>query len=74
MTTQPTSLGADYPNQQARIRQLIAAYEEFLDTPGVNVTFALAMLRDVQRRADEAAVSGDVQAMIGLYREMEACE
>lgn len=67
------SLGVEFPVQQARLRDLISAYEDLRGTPGVNVEFAIAAIRDVQRRADEAAMSGDVVQMIRLYEEMQAC-
>lgn len=70
----PESLADAYPKQQARLRELIATYESLRGTPGVNVEFALMMLRNLQRRADEAAARGDLVAMLRCYQEMEASE
>lgn len=70
----PESLAEAYPKQQARLRTLITQYEELRGMPGVNVEFALTTLRNLQRRADEAAAAGDVVAMVRCYQEMEASE
>lgn len=66
----PESLGEAFPKEQARIRQLIADYR---DLPGGAGHLGAMFLEDTLRRADEAAISGDVVAMIGLYEEMRSC-
>jgi len=68
------SLGDAYPKEQARLRECLGRYQELRSMPGVNVSFALAAIEDVLRRADEAAISGDLPAMIRLYQEMQGCE
>lgn len=64
------SLGEEYPKLQAHVRELLSNYEE-IGTAGM---FGAIMLKDVLKRADEAAISGDVVAMIAMYKEMEGCE
>jgi hypothetical protein len=65
-----SSLGNDYPNQQARCRELLHAYHEI----GPNGMFAALMIEEVLQRADKAAVSGDVVAMIRCFEEMKGCQ
>ena len=62
-----TSLGEEYPKEQARCRELLTQYQE-IGPPG---RFGALMIEDMLRRADEAAISGDVIAMIRLYEEMK---
>ena len=69
-----SSVGEDYPVQQARCRDLLMEYKNMRQTPGVNVNFAIASIEDVLRQADEAAMSGDVVAMLRAYQEMKSCE
>lgn len=61
------SLGEAYPKEQARCRTVLGYYKE-VGPPGA---FGAAMIEDVLRRADKAAIEGDVVAMIGLYKEMQ---
>lgn len=63
-----------YPMAQERLRSLIETYESLRADPGVNVAFALVALRDVQRRADEAAAHCDPVAMLRMLGEMNDCE
>ncbi len=69
-----TSLGTAYPVEQERCRKLLWEYMKLLDTPGVNVTFAIAMLQDLLARGEQAAMSGDLIAMIRIYEEMKEAE
>jgi len=69
-----TTLGEAYPLEQTRLRRLIEQYRDVGKLPGVNCTFAIIAIEDVQRRADEAAISGDVVAMVRLFQEMKGCE
>jgi predicted Ser/Thr protein kinase len=68
------SVGDDFPREQARVRELVEQYISLDGTPGVNVKFAIAALRQVLRRADEAAISGDVLAILRSYEELKGCE
>ena len=65
-----STLGDDYPVQQARVRELIATYR----TLGPSCAFAIAMCEATLRQADEAAMSGDLARMIQAYQEMKECE
>lgn len=65
-----TTLGDEFPKQQARCRELLGQYREI----GPAGTFGAIMLEDVLKRADVAAVSGDVVAMIRIFEEMKQCE
>ena len=68
------TVGEDFPNQQARCRELLAQYAEIAKLPGVNVSFAVASIEAVLARADQAMASGDVVAILKSYEEMRACE
>ncbi len=61
------SLGTEFPKEQARVRECLAAYKE-VGRPGA---FASAMIEDLLKRADEAAIEGDVVKMLLLYKEMQ---
>lgn len=65
-----SSLGEDYPVQQARCRRLLEQYQAI----GPAGAFGRAMISDVLKQADEAAVSGDAVAMIRAYEAMAGCE
>lgn len=62
-----TSLADEYPKEQARNRELLSAYREI----GIPGKFGAFILEDLLRRADEAAVSGDVVAMLRCFAEMK---
>lgn len=65
------SVGTDFPNQQARVRELIGFYRELPNNTGA---FGIMMMEDTLRRADEALASGDVVAILRSYQEMAECE
>ena len=62
-----TTLGDDYPNQQARIRVCLQNGREI----GPAGAFYCAVAEDLLRRADKAAIEGDLPAMIAVYNEMK---
>jgi len=70
MTEKPRSLGEAYPQQQARVREILGFYKEI----GPAGAFGAAMIEDVLRRTDTAAMEQDLPAMIRLYREMQEIE
>ena len=74
MQNTATSVGEDFPREQARVRRCLAEYQKLDGTPGVNVKFAIAMLEDVLQRAEEAAISCDVVAILRSYEELKGCE
>lgn len=63
------TLADEFPKEQERCRQLLEQYKEI----GPVGAFGHMMISDVLRRADQAAMSGDVVAMLRLYEEMKGC-
>lgn len=68
------TVGDDFPREQARVRELMKQYLSLDGMPGVNVKFAIAALEAVLRRADQAAMSGDIVAILRSYEELKGCE
>ena len=64
------ALGEGFPKEQARAREVLGYYREI----GPAGAFGAAMIEDVLRRADEAAISGDLPMMIRVYQEMKDIE
>ena len=64
-----TTVGEDFPLKQARVRELLTVYRS-ISTGGFGAMKLEAMLR----RADEAAISGAVVAIVRSYQEMKECE
>lgn len=64
------SLAEDFPLEQARVRELLSVYRSL----GPSGFFGASMIEQVLKRADSAAISGDVIAMIRSYKEMKECE
>jgi hypothetical protein len=62
----PSSLGEAFPLEQARCRELLEQYRSI----GPNGLFGAMGIEDVLRRADRAAIEGNVVEMIRLYEEM----
>ncbi len=62
-----TTLGDEYPKEQARCRELLGLYKEI----GPAGQFGALMIEDMLRRADEAVVQGDVIAMLRVFQEMQ---
>lgn len=65
------SLGEDFPRMQAHVRELLGEYKAL---PGGVGAFGAMMIEQVLQRADQAAMSGDVVAMIRSYEEMKECK
>ncbi len=65
-----SGLGDEFPRQQARCRQLLEDYKEI----GPVGQFGHMMISEVLKRADQAAISGDVIAMLRSYEEMRGCK
>ncbi|MEE8468861.1 MAG: hypothetical protein V3T22_10410 [Planctomycetota bacterium] len=66
-----SSLGTEYPVQQARVRALITRYRALPDGAG---NIGAMLMEDTLKRADAAAISGDLLGMITSFKEMETCE
>lgn len=64
------SLGEAFPEEQARLRRLLGYGREI----GPAGAFYCAVIEDVLRRADRAAIEGDAVAMIGIFNEMREIE
>lgn len=62
------SLATEYPKEQARVREAIRIYRELPNNAGVP---AAIMMEDTLRRADEAAMSGDLVSMLRMFKEMQ---
>lgn len=62
-----TTLGEEYPKEQARVRKILGYYKE----AGPAGVFGAAMIEDLLRRADKASTSGDLVAMISCFKEMK---
>ena len=65
-----SSVGEDFPRQQARCRELLAQYQAI----GPAGAFGHAMISQILQRADEAAISGDAVAILRAYEAMKECE
>lgn len=63
-----SSLAEAYPQEQARIRASIAVCQR-MNLPELG--FYIAVGEDLLRRADSAAMSGDIVQMLTLFREMQ---
>lgn len=61
------SLGTAFPQQQARLRRLLGYGREI----GPAGAFYCAVIEDILRRADRAAMEQDIPAMIGIFKEMQ---
>ena len=64
-----TSVGIEFPKQQARVRELLAEYKAL----GPVGSFGGVMLEAVLARADEAMASGDVVAVVRSFQELTEC-
>lgn len=64
------SLGDAFPLEQARCRELLAQYQAI----GPAGRFGYLAISAVLERADLAAISGDVIAMMRTFAEMKGCE
>lgn len=62
-----TTVGDDFPKQQQRARELLAQYQAI----GAAGKFGAAVIETALRRADEAAISGDVVAILRSYEELK---
>ena len=65
-----SSVGEEFPKEQARVRELLQVYRDI----GPAGTFGATMIEQVLKRADEAAISGDVVAILRSYEELKGCK
>ena len=64
------SVGEDFPEQQARARELLKVYREL----GPVGSFGALMIESALRRADKAAISGDIVKILAAYEELRGLE
>lgn len=62
------TLGDAFPKQQARLRRILTTYQAI----GPAGACGAAMIEQLLQQADNAAIEGDLVAMIRLYPQM--CE
>ena len=65
-----TSVGEDYPKEQARCREVLAQYKE-LGRAGV---LGGMMIEATLREADAAMASGDIVRILQAYKAMQGVE
>ena len=63
-----TSLAEQLPKEQQRVRELLPHYDAI-----PTGAFGGMMLRQALTRAEQAAASGDVIAMLRSYEELKGC-
>ena len=63
-----TSIGDDFPVQQARVREVLAQYLAMDGEPGVNVKPAIYMIEAYLAAADTAMASGDIVRILQAYK------
>lgn len=61
------TVGDDFPNQQARIREWLQRGIAL----GPAGRFYVSVCREILKRADEAAISGDIVLILRSYKEMK---
>lgn len=62
------SLAESLPKEQARVREVLGYYKEI----GSAGMFGAAMIEQSLQKADEAAASGDLTAMIVAYDDLKS--
>lgn len=64
-----SSLGEELPKEQKRVRELITKYRDPILNGAGNL--AAMMMEQALQRADSAAISGDIVAMIQSYEDLK---
>ena len=67
--SEPTTLGDEFPKEQARVRELLADYKSI----GQSGIFAATIIEGVLAQADRAAISGDLVEMLKAYKRLKEC-
>ena len=70
MPTDKMTLGEAFPLEQQRCRELV---QEYLGI-GPAGTFGAAAISAVLAKAEQAAASGDLVAIVAAYQAMKGCE
>lgn len=66
MPSETTSVGIEFPKEQARVREVLAQYRAI----GPAGMFGALMIEQTLQRADAAMASGGVVAILRAYEEM----
>jgi len=75
LTSETVTLAEALPREMARVRdEVMPQYLALRGMPGVNVEFALAMMRADLDRAANAMAAGDVVAMLEVYQSLKETE
>lgn len=64
------TLGDAFPKEQARVREVLGMYKSI----GPSGAFGAAHIERTLKKADKAAIEGDLVAMIGIYKELKEIE
>ena len=67
MSEKSTSVGEDFPKQQARVREVLGMYRDI----GPNGMFGAMMIEQTLREADEAQASGDIIRILQSYEALK---
>ncbi len=70
MNDKSTSVGEDFPKQQARVREVLKLYHEI----GPSGMFGAAAIEQTLREADEAQSSGDIIRILQSYEALKTIE
>ncbi len=62
-----STLGDEFPKEQARVREVLGYYKEI----GPAGMFGAMVIEQTLRKADEAALSGDIVQMLAAFQEMK---
>lgn len=62
-----TTVGDDFPKQQARVRQCLQRGREI----GPEGFFYVMVCEEALREADEAAISGDIVRILAAYQKLK---
>ena len=64
-----TSVGEDFPKQQARVRELLKEYQKI-----PTGAFGEEMMEEALRQAEEAMASGDCVRILQAYERLRGCQ
>jgi hypothetical protein len=64
-----SSVGIEFSLEQTRVRELLGEYKAI----GSAGAFGSMMIEQVLRRAEKAAISGDITEILKSYEELKGC-
>jgi len=64
-----SSVGEEFPKEQARVRELLNEYKSI-----PTGAFGAMMIEQALSRAEKAAISGDIVAILKSYKELKECQ